>query len=75
MKASALASVVTVFDLMGRTRQVFSRTFDFSSYLWAAVIYLGITIIFVFVWRQLELRMTRHMQTNGSRTEGKSLNG
>ncbi len=75
MKASALASVVTVFDLMGRTRQVFSRTFDFSSYLWAALIYLGITIIFVFVWRQLELRMTRHMQTNGSRTEGKSLNG
>lgn len=75
MKASALASVVTVFDLMGRTRQIFSRTFDFSSYLWAALIYLGITIIFVFVWRQLELHMTRHMQTNGSRTEGKSRNG
>lgn len=75
MKASALASVVTVFDLMGRTRQIFSRTFDFSSYLWAALIYLGITIIFVFIWRQLELRMTRHMQSNGSRTEGKSHNG
>jgi polar amino acid transport system permease protein len=75
MKASALASVVTVFDLMGRTRQVFSRTFDFSSYLWAALIYLGITIVFVFVWRQLELRMTRHMLANGSVTEGKHADG
>ncbi|ASJ71403.1 ABC transporter permease [Granulosicoccus antarcticus] len=75
MKASALASVVTVFDLMGRTRQVFSRTFDFSSYLWAALIYLGITIIFVYVWRQMELRMTRHMQTKSSGAEGKQRHG
>ena len=62
MKASALASVVTVFDLMGRTRQVFSRTFDFSSFLWAALIYLFITVVFVFLWREAERRMTRHLQ-------------
>lgn len=61
MKASALASVVTVFDLLGRTRQIFSRTFDFSAYLWAALIYLCITAIFVFLWRLAERRLNRHI--------------
>lgn len=70
MKASALASVVTVFDLMGRTRQVFSKTFDFSSYLWAALIYLCITVVFVFLWRQVELRMTRHLQPTSASSTG-----
>lgn len=69
MKASALASVVTVFDLLGRTRQIFSRTFDFSAYLWAAVIYLCITAVFVLLWRLAERRLNRHMpnQTAGAK--------
>ena len=62
MKASALASVVTVFDIMGRTRQIFSRSFDFSVYLWAALIYLCITALFVLVWRLAERRLSRHLQ-------------
>jgi polar amino acid transport system permease protein len=61
MKASALASIVTVFDLMGRTRQVFSRSFDFSVYLWAALIYLCITAIFVLLWWQAEKHLSRHI--------------
>ena len=64
MKASALASVVTVFDIMGRTRQIFSRTFDFSTYLWAALIYLCITAIFVLIWRQAERRLSRHIEAH-----------
>lgn len=77
LKASALASVVTVFDVMGRTRQIFSKTFDFSSYLWAAVIYLLITAIFVLLWRWLERYLSKHIgarergvQTEKSTTEG-----
>ncbi|WP_444453015.1 ABC transporter permease [Rhodobacter capsulatus] len=67
MKASALASIVTVFDLMGRTRQIFSRSFEFSVYFEAAALYLMITVIFVFLWRQTERRLTRHMRrTQGS---------
>lgn len=66
MKASALASVVTVFDIMGRTRQVFSKTFDFSVYLWAAVIYLIITAIFVVLWRLTERRLSRHIDPQQS---------
>lgn len=61
MKASALASVVTIFDILGRTRQIFSRTFDFSIYLWAAILYLCITAIFVLMWRQAELRLNKHI--------------
>lgn len=61
MKASALASIVTVFDLLGRTRQVFSKTFDFSVYLWAALIYLCITALFVLIWRQAERYLSRHI--------------
>ncbi|ETD89860.1 ABC transporter permease [Rhodobacter capsulatus] len=66
MKASALASIVTVFDLMGRTRQIFSRSFEFSVYFEAAVLYLLITVLFVFLWRQIERRLTRPMR----RTQG-----
>ncbi|MCB1474059.1 MAG: ABC transporter permease, partial [Rhodobiaceae bacterium] len=35
IKGSAIASVITVFDLMGETRLAFSRSFDFQVYLWA----------------------------------------
>ncbi|MCB9993606.1 MAG: ABC transporter permease [Hyphomicrobiaceae bacterium] len=66
MKASALASIVTVFDLMGRTRQVFSRTFDFSVYLWAALIYLCITATFVLLWRFAERRLSPHLSAADS---------
>jgi polar amino acid transport system permease protein len=54
IKASALASVVTVFDLMGQTRLIFSKTFDLTVYIWAAVIYLCITAIFVIIWQYAE---------------------
>lgn len=67
MKASAIASVVTVFDIMGRTRQIFSKTFDFSVYLWAAVLYLCITAIFIWLWRLAEARLSRHI---GARERG-----
>ena len=61
MKASALASVVTIFDLMGQTRAVYAKTFDFSTYLWAALIYLCITALFVAVWQQLEQAISPHV--------------
>jgi polar amino acid transport system permease protein len=61
MKASALASVITIFDLMGQTRAIFAKTFDFSVYIWAAILYLCLTATFVFVWRQLEVRLSPHI--------------
>jgi len=62
IKGSAIASVVTIFDLMGATRLAFARTFDFSVYLWAAILYLVIVETLRRVWQWLEARLTRHLQ-------------
>ena len=61
IKASAIVSIVTVFDLMGETRRAYSRTFDFQTYLWAAVIYLAIVETLRNVWDLIEKRLTRHL--------------
>jgi polar amino acid transport system permease protein len=62
IKASALAAVVTLLDLMGQTRFVFARTFDFSVYLYAAVIYLAMVEIIRRVWNVIEARLSRHVR-------------
>lgn len=61
MKGSAVASVITIFDLMGETKTVFAKTFDFSIYLWAALIYLAVTMLFVRGWRYLEKLLNPHL--------------
>ncbi|MDH2433649.1 ABC transporter permease subunit [Pokkaliibacter sp. MBI-7] len=62
LKASAIASVVTLLDLMGQTRRLFASSFDISVYLWAAVAYLLITYVFITLWRRMEHRLSRHRQ-------------
>lgn len=62
MKGSAVASVITIFDLMGETRAIFARTFDFSVYLWAAVLYLVITTVFVRGWIIIEMLLNPHLK-------------
>jgi polar amino acid transport system permease protein len=61
VKGSAVASVVTVFDLMGATKLAFSRTYDFNVYLWAAIIYLSIVETLRRGWARIETRLTRHL--------------
>lgn len=61
VKGSAVAAIITVFDLMGATRLAFARTFDFSVYLWAAVLYLIIVESLGRFWNVLERRLTRHL--------------
>jgi polar amino acid transport system permease protein len=63
IKASALASTITVLDLMGQTRFAFARTFDFSFYLWAAVLYLLMVEGLTSVVHTLEKRLTRHIRS------------
>jgi polar amino acid transport system permease protein len=62
IKGSAVVSIVTVYDLMGQTRYAFSRTFDFQTYLWAAVFYLLIVETLRHIWLWLENRLTRHLR-------------
>ena len=61
IKGSAIASIVTVFDLMGETRRAFSRTFDFETYIWAAIFYLILVELLRRLWARLEVRLTRHL--------------
>jgi polar amino acid transport system permease protein len=61
IKASALAAIVTVLDLMGQTRFIFSRTFDFSVYLYAAIMYLALTETVRRLWVRLERALGRHL--------------
>jgi polar amino acid transport system permease protein len=61
IKSSAVAAVVTVYEVMGVTRLAFSRSFDFSVYLWAAVLYLILVEALRRGWDGLERRLTRHL--------------
>ena len=62
IKGSAIVAIVTVFDLMGETRRAYSRTFDFQTYIWAAVFYLVIVETLRNIWERLEQRLTRHLK-------------
>lgn len=61
IKGSAIVAIITVYDLMGETRRAFSRTFDFQTYLWAALLYLSLveTLRHMIDW--IERRITRHL--------------
>ncbi len=60
IKASAISSIVTVLDLMGQTRFIFSKTYDLSFYLWAAVFYLLLVQVLSHFIDGFERRLTRH---------------
>ncbi len=62
IKGSAIVAVITVYDLMGQARWVFSKTFDFQAYLWAAVFYLIVVEILRNIWNWIEARLTRHLK-------------
>lgn len=62
VKGSAVASVVTVYDLLGETRLAFADTFRFDVYFYAAILYLVLVETLRRVWNVLEARLTRHLQ-------------
>ncbi len=62
VKGSAVVAVITVLDLMGETRYAFSRTFDYQTYLWAAIFYLAIVETLRHLWAWIERRLTRHLK-------------
>jgi polar amino acid transport system permease protein len=62
IKGSAIVAIITVLDLMGETRRAYSRTFDFQTYLWAAVIYLAIVETLRNIIDRIERRITAHLK-------------
>ncbi len=61
IKSSAVVALITVPDLMGQTRLAFSRSFDFQTYIWAAIIYLSIVELLRHGVEWIERRLTRHL--------------
>lgn len=62
IKSSATVSIITVYDLMGETRYAFSRTYDYQTYLWAAIFYLAIVELMRNGWARMEGQLTRHLK-------------
>ncbi|MEC5291672.1 ABC transporter permease [Aurantimonas sp. C2-6-R+9] len=62
IKASAIVAIITVYDLFGETRQAYSRTFDFQTYVWAALLYLSIVEALRHATNFVERRLTRHLK-------------
>ena len=61
IKGSAVAAIVTVFDLMGATRLAFARSFDITVYFYAAVLYLMLVETLRRLWDRIERHLTRHL--------------
>ncbi|PWC22765.1 ABC transporter permease [Brenneria roseae subsp. roseae] len=61
LKSSAIASTITVMEVMGTTALAFSRTFDFQVYLWAAVIYLVMVEIIRRIILLISQRLSKHL--------------
>ena len=62
IKGSAVAAIVTVFDLMGATRLAFARSFDITVYFYAAVLYFVVVEVLRRVWNRVERRLSRHIR-------------
>jgi polar amino acid transport system permease protein len=62
IKGSAIVAIITVYDLMGETRRAFSRTFDFQTYIWAAIIYLLLVEVLRISIDRIERAITRHLR-------------
>jgi polar amino acid transport system permease protein len=57
LKATSLLAIITVFDLMGQARYIFSETFDLRVYYVAAVQYLLLVLVIEWVLRRMEARI------------------
>ena len=62
IKASAIVAIITVYDLMGETRRAYSRSYDFQTYLYAALFYLAIVEVLRNVTNLAERRLIRHLK-------------
>jgi polar amino acid transport system permease protein len=61
-KASAVASLVTVLDLLGTAKYLFSQTFDFGFYILAAVLYVVLVGAIRLALDLIEHGLSRHLR-------------
>jgi polar amino acid transport system permease protein len=61
LKGSALVSTIAVWDLMGETRSIFSRTYALEIFIYAGVIYFLMTFILTRVFVRIEKHINRYL--------------
>ena len=62
LHASSIASVVTIIDLTGAARDIYARFYaPFDAFLFVAAIYLCLTFLLVFGFKQLEKHWNRYL--------------
>lgn len=67
LHASAIASVVTIVDITGAARDIYSRFYTpFIAFSFAALIYLTLTFMLVYGFRRLEHRLMAHQRPAGA---------
>ncbi|WP_196161665.1 ABC transporter permease [Reinekea sp. G2M2-21] len=63
LHASAIASTVTIIDLLGAARDVYARYYaPFEAFISIGLIYLSLTFAILAVFKQLEKRLLGHLQ-------------
>lgn len=63
LHASAIASVVTIIDLLGAARDIYARFYaPFEAFIFVGMIYLMLTFGILAVFRQLEKRLLAHLR-------------
>lgn len=63
LHASAIASVVTLMDITGAARFIYARYYaPFEAFIFAALIYLCLTFMILYLFRYLEKRLLAHLK-------------
>jgi len=67
LHSSAIASVVTIVDLTGAARNIYSRFYaPFEAFIFVALLYMMLTFMLVYAFRRLERYLLRHQRPQGS---------
>ncbi|MGD9164086.1 MAG: ABC transporter permease subunit [Chromatiales bacterium] len=61
LKGSALVSTIAVWDLMGETRSIFSRTYALEIFIYAGILYFLMTFILTRIFVRIEKRINRYL--------------
>ena len=63
LHASAIASVVTIVDLTGAARDIYSRFYaPFTAFVAVALVYMALTFLIVYGFRRLEQHLLKHQR-------------
>lgn len=69
LHGSSLASVITIIDITGAARIVNSRYYSpYEAFLTAALLYMALTFIIVFLVKRLEIKWFAHLQPQSTAT-------